>query len=86
MNIVRNNERDGGSRYVIDQGYVNYCPNSLGIPCPEYKAEDIGTPGVFVDYEETIGNVNKTRSRPKVGFGDHFSQVGRYFILTFSVA
>jgi len=34
---------------------------------------------VFVDYEEHLGSVQKTRSMPKVGFGDHFSQATLFY-------
>lgn len=66
---VHNNQRDGFMRQTINQGRVNYEPNSLGGGCPMQSPETLRG---FVSHAEKI-DAHKVRERSE-SFNDHFSQ------------
>lgn len=66
---VRNNQRDGYMRQMIDKGKSSYNPNTLGQGFP---AQAKASEGGFTSYPERI-EARKVRARSK-SFLDHFSQ------------
>lgn len=71
---VHNNQQDGFMRQTIDQGRVNYEPNSLGGGCPMQASWDKGG---FVSYPEQVDGP-KIRKRAE-SFGDHYSQASLFW-------
>ena len=71
---VHNNQRDGYMRQTINQGRVNYEPNSIGGGCP-FQA--MTKEGGFASYQERI-EASKVRARSP-SFHDHFSQATLFY-------
>ncbi|MEP0545572.1 MAG: catalase [Rhodothermales bacterium] len=71
---VHNNQRDGFMRQTINQGRVNYYPNSLGKGCPMMAPESAGG---YVHYMERVEG-HKIRERSE-SFKDHFSQATMFW-------
>ena len=71
---VHNNQRDGYHRQTINQGRVNYEPNSIGGGCPFQAAIKDGG---FATYQERIDS-KKVRARSP-SFHDHFSQATLFY-------
>ena len=71
---VHNNQRDGFMRQTINEGRVNYFPNSLGRGCPMMAPESAGG---FVHHAERVEG-HKIRERSP-SFQDHFSQATMFW-------
>ena len=71
---VHNNQRDGYHRQTINQGRVNYEPNSIGGGCPFQAAIKDGG---FATYQERVDS-KKVRARSP-SFHDHFSQATLFY-------
>lgn len=71
---IHNNQRDGHMRQTINQGRVNYEPNTLGGGCPMQAGRDMSG---FTSYAERI-DARKVRERSE-SFFDHFSQATLFF-------
>jgi catalase len=71
---VRNNQRDGMARTVINKGRVAYFPNRLGGGCPMHSPE---AADAFRSYREKIEGP-KVRQRSE-SFADHFSQATMFW-------
>ena len=74
LDLVRNNQRDGMARTIINTGRVAYFPNRLGSGCPMHspKAAD-----AFVTHAEKVEG-QKIRARSE-SFSDHFSQATQFW-------
>ncbi len=75
LNTVRNNQRDGHMRQMINKGKISYDPNTLAGGCPfQAKVSE----GGFTSYTERI-DAKKVRARSK-SFFDHFSQARLFYV------
>jgi catalase len=74
LDPVRNNQRDGLGRTVINKGRVAYFPNRLGGGCPMHSPE---AAQAFRTYPQAIDG-QKVRQRPE-SFADHFSQATMFW-------
>ena len=71
---VRNNQRDGMARTIINKGRVSYFPNRLGGGCPMHSPQ---AADAFRSYGEKIDGA-KIRQRSD-SFADHFSQATMFW-------
>jgi catalase len=71
---VRNNQRDGMAKTIINKGRVSYFPNRLGGGCPMHSPE---AAQAFVNYAEKVEG-SKIRARSD-SFSDHFSQATQFW-------
>ncbi len=71
---VHNNQRDGHMRQRINEGRVNYSPNTLGGGTPKPTPEKEGG---YVHYQEKVDG-KKTRARSE-SFKDFFSQATMFW-------